>query len=121
MLVRRHCKAPLRLLIPTPEVSTTAIEHAHTAMVVCSDGVWGGMSSQTVADFVFETAAEFLSQNLGEQGTTMSAVAQHCAQALVDTAFNRGSMDNITTIVVFFLSIDGLVQTLLAAGILEAA
>ncbi|KMS94519.1 hypothetical protein BVRB_020600, partial [Beta vulgaris subsp. vulgaris] len=67
----------------------TALENDDVAVIIACDGVWDVLSDQEAAEFV----AKFVHE-------TENGRAQRASEALTQLAYDRGSQDNITAIVV---------------------
>lgn len=76
-------------VIPTPEIITTQLVSGDQFAVLASDGLWDVMENQEVVDYL-HSRPKLLAKP--EQG----------ARALVAEAFKRGSLDNVTVVVVVF-------------------
>jgi len=74
------------LIIATPETRVLQLDNSHQFIFMACDGVWDVMSDQEVVSIV--------SGHVGNPNEASSAV--------VTTAFQRGSQDNLTAITIFF-------------------
>jgi len=72
-----------------PYINMVEISKEHPFMIVSCDGLWDTFSYQDAVDFVVQTRANGKSQN-------------ETVQLLVKEALDRGSYDNITTLLIFF-------------------
>jgi protein phosphatase 1L len=75
-----------RYVIPEPEIQEETIKTGDDFLILASDGLWDVISNQDAVQLV--------------QSVTD---AQEAAKKLTDEAYNRGSADNITCVVVRFL------------------
>lgn len=80
-----------KFVIPTPELTTTEIGDADEFVVLATDGLWDVMSNQEVVDML-HTRPQLLLK------------PEAAARALVSESYRRGSMDNITAMVVLLNS-----------------
>lgn len=92
-------------VIATPEVTKINLTPEHSFLIIASDGVWDKVTSQEAIDIVAKGLAQRGSRTQDtapdawlEEGSDESLV--NVARALRDTAFNRGSKDNISALVV---------------------
>ncbi|KAL6080501.1 PPM-type phosphatase domain-containing protein [Balamuthia mandrillaris] len=77
-------------LVADPYIDTIELKPRHRFCVLACDGVWDVMSAQDVVNFVLDRL---------EKGQTDM---DQLAKALVDNAYEKGSMDNITASIVVF-------------------
>lgn len=81
-----------RWVIPDPEVQHRELTTEDTALVIATDGVWDVLSNQEVADIC--------NASLERSGGTTKQKLDILARQITKKAFDMGSMDNITTLVV---------------------
>jgi len=83
-----YSRTPADLVTVEPFTASTPLTEQHEFMVVACDGLYDVFSYADVADFVGK---------LKDQDKSPKQIAEE----LVDAALDRGSMDNVTAIVVF--------------------
>eukprot|EP01113_Clastostelium_recurvatum_P049724 TRINITY_DN925_c0_g1_i2.p1 TRINITY_DN925_c0_g1~~TRINITY_DN925_c0_g1_i2.p1 ORF type:complete len:299 (-),score=56.42 TRINITY_DN925_c0_g1_i2:66-962(-) len=71
-----------------PDVNAFDVTPHHTFLIIACDGLWDKMTYQEAVDFVAARKAEGKSP-------------QETAELIVQESFNKGSTDNITTIIVY--------------------
>jgi len=77
-----------------PEVRNIAVDPAkHRFLVIACDGIWDVYSNQEVADIVMKELGEL-------KKPIASDVLSHTAEIIVNTAIEKGSMDNCTVVIV---------------------
>jgi len=81
-------------MISEPEIVKIDIEKEHKFLVLASDGLFDVMKSQEIVDFIFAKKAE--------TKANPNASVNNISDALIDTALQRESKDNISAIIVFF-------------------
>lgn len=98
---------PTTPVVPTPEITMYCPENYDTFMIIASDGLWDVFSSQQAVDWVREKATT--SGLLGGMAVDLLINEAACqpeietiAQQLAQEAVAKGSMDNITVMLVFF-------------------
>jgi len=95
------CSAPLVSVVP--DVRVLDVEAAGEFLVFASDGLWDRLSDDDAAKIVRAKVAEY---HWSEQPTSTEDVTkeslQFAANALVEAALLKRSMDNITAMVVSF-------------------
>ncbi|OWZ19411.1 Protein phosphatase 2C [Phytophthora megakarya] len=95
------CSAPLVSVVP--DVRVLNVEAAGEYLVFASDGLWDRLSDDDAAKIVRAKVSEF---HWSEEPTTSEDVTkealQFAANALVEAALLKRSMDNITAMVVSF-------------------
>jgi len=79
-------------VIPDPEVQHRELTTEDTALVMATDGVWDVLSNQEVADIC--------TASLERSGGTAKQKLDILARQITKKAFDMGSTDNITTLVV---------------------
>jgi serine/threonine protein phosphatase PrpC len=83
-------KEGAELVIADPEVLTHEIQSGDQFFLIASDGLWDVFSSQDAVDFV------------RKHDDRTRAARQYLVQELVNEAMERGSIDNISVLLVFF-------------------
>eukprot|EP00475_Leptophrys_vorax_P011829 TRINITY_DN18311_c0_g1_i1.p1 TRINITY_DN18311_c0_g1~~TRINITY_DN18311_c0_g1_i1.p1 ORF type:complete len:360 (+),score=64.16 TRINITY_DN18311_c0_g1_i1:58-1137(+) len=83
-------KPPNNLLISTPTMAQYARTDDDDFVLLASDGLFDVMSNQAVCDFVLNSLEDGVSHDLVAERLTSEAVA-------------RGSMDNVTVVIGYFL------------------
>jgi serine/threonine protein phosphatase PrpC len=83
-------KEGAELVIADPEVLTHEIQSGDQFFIIASDGLWDVFSSQDAVDFV------------RKHDDRTRAARQYLVQELVNEAMERGSIDNISVLLVFF-------------------
>ncbi|KAK3244079.1 hypothetical protein CYMTET_46294, partial [Cymbomonas tetramitiformis] len=81
-------KRPLPLVSATPEIEVCKLDDEDAFMVLACDGVWDVLTEQEAVDVVI--------------GHRITDDASGAKKALLKAAFDRGSTDNLTAIVIFF-------------------
>jgi len=79
-------------VIPDPEVQHRELTTEDSALILATDGVWDVLSNQEVADIC--------NASLERSGGTTKQKLDILARQITKKAFDRGSQDNITTLVV---------------------
>jgi len=79
-------------VIPDPEVQHRELTTEDSALILATDGVWDVLSNQEVADIC--------NASLERSGGTTKQKLDILARQITKKAFDRGSLDNITTLVV---------------------
>jgi len=74
-----------KFITAEPEVRSHVLREGDDFLILASDGVWDVMTSQQAVDIVWNN---------------LSGSMQEAAHKLTDTAYRRGSLDNITSLVV---------------------
>ncbi|CAH0490891.1 unnamed protein product [Peronospora farinosa] len=95
------CSAPLVSVIP--DVRVLNVEAAGEYLVFASDGLWDRLSDNDAAKIVRAKVAEFYwsEEHTSSEDVTKEAL-QFAANALVEAALLKHSMDNITAMVISF-------------------
>lgn len=83
-------KKDAELVIADPDVTTHEIQSGDEFFIMASDGLWDVFSSQEAVDFV------------RKHDDRSRAARQFLAQEIVNEALERGSIDNISVVIVFF-------------------
>jgi serine/threonine protein phosphatase PrpC len=83
-------KEGAELVVADPEVLTHEIQSGDEFFLIASDGLWDVFSSQDAVDFV------------RKHDDRSRAARQYLVQELVNEAMERGSIDNISVLLVFF-------------------
>lgn len=83
---------------PTPDIFRYELETNDKFLVMACDGLWDVMSNQEVVDYILE---EF--DKLKKNKTTNGGGRNNIAKLLGEYAIQKGSFDNITIIIVFFI------------------
>jgi len=78
-------------VIPDPEIKFDQLLRHDSALVLATDGVWDVVKNQDVADICTDA--------LKKEGEIKEKL-DYIARQITKTAFDRGSVDNITTLVV---------------------
>jgi len=79
-------------VIPDPEIRHHELTNEDVALVLATDGVWDVLSNQEVADIC--------TAKLNRSGGTMKQKLDILARCITKKAYDSGSVDNITTLVV---------------------
>jgi len=79
-------------VIPDPEIRHHELTSEDVALVLATDGVWDVLSNQDVADIC--------TAKLSRSGGTMKQKLDILARCITKKAYDSGSVDNITTLVV---------------------
>ncbi|KAI7835622.1 hypothetical protein COHA_010479 [Chlorella ohadii] len=77
-----------QFIIPHPEIWQDVITEANRVLVLASDGLWDAVDNEEATQLALKWRA---------------AGAEYAARALCMEAYARGSQDNITAVVIFFL------------------
>lgn len=95
--VKRTAEGKLTTTIPTPEIERINLKPQHKALILASDGLWDTMNSDYATQYVVHKLKySFEITDNNEQATLI-------AKELSDIAYNAGSIDNISVIVVQFI------------------
>ncbi|TYZ61686.1 hypothetical protein PybrP1_005698 [[Pythium] brassicae (nom. inval.)] len=104
------CSAPL--VSVTPDIQVLDVGGADEFLVFASDGLWDRLSDDDAAQLVRRKVREFQ----GAPGSSVASAAsgagatkealRFAADALVETALQRRSMDNITAMVISWVAAD---------------
>jgi len=89
---------------PDAEISFRDLQRDDDYLVIASDGLWDVLRNKDVSDICYARGA----------GSGGGEGAQHLADELVNAAISRGSMDNVTCIVV---RLSGYVNQLMQDGV----
>jgi len=81
-----------KYVIPDPEIRHHELTNEDVALVLATDGVWDVLSNQEVADIC--------TAKLNRSGGTMKQKLDILARCITKKAYDSGSVDNITTLVV---------------------
>lgn len=87
-----------------PELSTYKLTDADDFLILGTDGIWDVMSAEEVVQSVKATVKVYKLTCTQIVDNSLSRVVQDpymCAKKLVMSAYQRGSEDNISVIVVF--------------------
>lgn len=97
----QSCSAPLVSVVP--DVRVLNVEAAGEYLIFASDGLWDRLSDDDAAKIVRAKVAEFhwSEEPVSSEAATKEAL-QVAANALVEAALLKRSMDNITAMVVLF-------------------
>ncbi len=87
-----------KAVIATPEVSTARIADSTDFILLGCDGIFDRMSTAEVGKVVWETA--YKAQRAGT--FTIHNICGECAKAVLRTAMERGSLDNVTAVLIVF-------------------
>jgi len=71
-------------------------------VILASDGLWDVMSSQEVVDYCHNILGDTMKSDIGGTTPNIDLVKKAMAQRLVTEALKRGSMDNISVVVIWF-------------------
>lgn len=82
-------------IIPDPDVICRKIDGNDLFLIMATDGVWDTVSNVEAAKCAIECWKDVIQMKL-----TLSQRLKHIAQKITSFAYSRGSMDNITTLVV---------------------
>lgn len=94
-------KEPIPLVEANPDVGHLSMQPDDQFIILGSDGLWDVISDQEAADLVYNTV--FQSRKHGQVSihrNTRSGMAKAASDALVRAALKRGSLDNITSLVI---------------------
>lgn len=93
------CSAPL--VSVTPDIQVLDVGGEDEFLVFASDGLWDRLSDEDAAQIVKEKIAEFKDSAPTPSGSTTTKEAlRFAADALVESALQKRSMDNITAMVI---------------------
>lgn len=95
-------KVPTPLVDACPEVRSCRLTSDDEFLIIGCDGVWDVMSSQDAVDLARQHALPIVGADDGAGGLGDRA-ATAAAKAIAQTALERGSMDNITVVVMTLL------------------
>jgi len=103
--VRGGWKVPFPLVDASPEIRSCQLARNDEFLIIGCDGVWDVMSSQDAVDLArahipLQPPAEPEGAEAGGIGHSAATAA---AKVIADTALERGSLDNITVLVMIFL------------------
>ena len=87
-----------------PDVVQLAIDSDTDFLILACDGLWDNLTPEEATSLVFEYVCQHPEQDIDQ-------ISQNVALHLSKTAKEDGSSDNITTIVLFFKSLDQLRET----------
>jgi serine/threonine protein phosphatase PrpC len=83
---------------PSPDIFRYELDSNDKFMVMGCDGLWDVMSNQEVADYILEEL-----DKLKKNKTTNGGGKNNIAKLLGEYAIQKGSYDNITIIIIFFI------------------
>ncbi|XP_053203720.1 protein phosphatase 1L-like [Panonychus citri] len=87
------------LVIPDPDILTFDLNHVKPSfMILASDGLWDTFTNEEAAEFV-RINLEMLQKRSWKSS---NSIAQELAKSLVHQSYKKGSLDNITVIIVLF-------------------
>jgi len=86
-------RAPGDWVSAVPFVRDIPLTPKNTFLIIACDGLWDKMTYQEAVDFIYQRKQE------GKSPT-------EAAQLITQEALNKGSLDNITTVVVYFSWVD---------------
>lgn len=81
------------VIIPTPEIKNFRILPEHDFILMCSDGIFDRIDNNKAVECVWESFRENSELAIGEKCSV-------AAKKLIQLAFERNSMDNVTVIIV---------------------
>ncbi|KAM7490578.1 hypothetical protein LguiA_033499 [Lonicera macranthoides] len=92
-------------IIPDPEVMFIPRTKEDDCLILASDGLWDVMSNEEVCEMARKRILLWHKKNGGlalpvDRGSTIDPAAQAAAECLSNRAFQKGSKDNMTVIVV---------------------
>jgi len=83
------------LISAEPDVSHHALDAARDRfLVIASDGIWDVLDDQLVVDLVWEQLSSVRDSRLGP-----ASALEDAAQLVVQAALERGSLDNLTCVI----------------------
>lgn len=93
-----HCLRPF--VIPDPEVRTVEVGADDDFLILASDGLWDALSNDDACNAAARALARWRQSPAGEQQRTRRSGEQLAADVLVRLAIARGSVDNVSAVVV---------------------
>lgn len=96
-------KEPIPLVEANPDVGHLPMQPDDQFVILGSDGLWDVITDQEAADLVYNTIFEVRKHGqVSKPRNTRSGMAKAASDALVRAALKRGSLDNVTSLVILF-------------------
>jgi serine/threonine protein phosphatase PrpC len=93
-------KEPLHLVTATPDVMSERLTEEDSFVILASDGLWDVMTDKRACEIVkAKILTAMANASGGGEKVPLSFLAMVAAQALVQSALNAGTMDNVTAVV----------------------
>ncbi|KAL4519818.1 hypothetical protein Ndes2526B_g01618 [Nannochloris sp. 'desiccata'] len=93
-------KEPLHLVTATPDVMSERLTEEDSFVILASDGLWDVMTDKRACEIVkAKITLAMANASGGGEKVPPSYLATVAAQALVQSALNAGTMDNVTAVV----------------------
>ncbi len=103
--IERTSKGKSISTIPNPETKKIDLKLHHKALIIASDGLWDTVNENEVAKYVLDKLKQSTQSPRSNNNDDSTFQA---AEGLVDLAYQHGSNDNITVLVIEFVWKNGL-------------